>query len=97
MLQQIITPVLGVRLEVISSGPLGFALHLIPAVEDLRNLHGMALNRETAGRFIGLSPCVTFDLDCNEFQFDFLPKVSLNQPQCLADFEPLLELLAFRL
>jgi hypothetical protein len=39
----------------------------------------MALNRETAGRFIGLKPCTAFDLDRDEFQFELLPKVSLNQ------------------
>ena len=81
-------PVLGMHLEVIGSGPLRFTLHLIPAVEHLRNLQVVALNRKTTGRFIGLSPCVTFNLDLDEFQFDLMPKVSLNLPWCLADFEP---------
>ncbi len=88
MLQQIITPIVGMHLKVISSGPLGFAFHLIPAVEHLRDLHVVTLNRETAGRFIGLKPCIAFDLGRNEFQFELLPKVSLNQPECLADSEP---------
>ena len=91
MFQQIITPIVGMHLKVISSGPLGFAFHLIPAVENLGDLHVVALNRETAGRFIGLGPCVTFNLDRDEFQFELLPKVSLNLPKCLADFEPYLE------
>ena len=86
--QQITTSVLGMHLEVVSSGPLGFAFHLIPTVEHLRDLHGVSLNRETAGRFIGLNPCIAFDLDRDEFQFELLPKVSLNQPECLADSEP---------
>ena len=80
MLQQKITPVLGTHPEVVSSGPLRSAFHLIPAVEHLGDLHIMAFNRESAGRFVGLSPCVTFDLDRDEFQFELLPKVSLNQP-----------------
>ncbi len=88
VLQQIITSVLGTHLEVVSSGPLRLALHLTPAVEHLGDLYNVALNRETARRFIGLSPCVTFDLDRDEFQFELLPKVSLNLSWRLADFEP---------
>lgn len=91
MLQQIITPVVGMHLEVIRSGPLRFALDLIPPVEHLHNLHVVALNRETARRLIGLKPGVAFDLNRNELQFDLLPKVNLNLPWCLADFEPPLE------
>ncbi len=80
MLQQIITPIIGMDFEIISSGPLRLAFHLIPAVENLGDLHVVTLNREAAGRFIGLSPGVTFDLDRDEFQFELLPKLSLNLP-----------------
>lgn len=77
--QQIITPVVGMHLEIISPGPLRFTLHLIPAVEDFGDLNVAALNREATGRFVGLGLCVTFDLDRDEFQFELLPKVSLNK------------------
>ena len=80
VLQQKITSVFGTHLEVVGSGPLGFAFHLVPALEHLGDLHVVALNRETAGRFIGVGTCVTFDLDRDEFQFELSPKVSLNQP-----------------
>ena len=65
--QQIRMSVCAPHFEIIGAGPFGFALDLMPTVEDFLHLDGLFFPAEATRRLVGLGPGVTFDLDRDEF------------------------------
>ena len=59
-------PVRAPHFEIIGARPFGFALDLMPTIEDFLHLDGLFFPYEAARRLVGLGPGVTFDLDWDE-------------------------------
>jgi len=52
--------------EIIGARPFGFALDLMPTVEDFLHLDGLCFPEEATRRLVSPGPGVTFDLDWDE-------------------------------
>src|SRR5208283_873530 len=64
--QQIRMAVCAPHFEIIGTGPFGFALDLMPTVEDFLHLDGLFFPAEATRRLVGLGSGVTFNLDRGE-------------------------------
>ena len=79
MFQQILIFVRAPHFEIIGARPFGFALDLMPTIDDFLHLDGLCFPEEATRRLVGPGPGVTFDLDWDELHLRVFNRIEYKE------------------